>query len=263
MTFLSTFSFAEMSTHTWLYNFISKYTSPLNHVVEMRFFNQIPPVCPPPGEDPEDWVDCLEGRVRGTATPCATACGGQCCQGIAACKDATACIKKDGSCDGYKACSYAGYSTGRGNGLYPQGYFSFYNLKISGPSCVGYEACENFNKNIYNTKGNAEMSLTNSCLCDAACRFHCQYSSAPLVGLPACGESIVNVGGQSSSSCAVSCFSFSLPTFCSNAANNLITTSASLLYSISRAAKRISIVETLDHSIVDTLEHPVRFVEPI
>ena len=233
----------------------------LNCVVEMCLLNQIPPVCPPPGEDPEDWVDCSEGRVRGTNTPCEDACGDDCCTGPGACFHTTACIKKDGSCNGASACNYAGYS---GAQLFaPKGYFSFYDLKISGPSCVGDKACQNFIKNIYNTEGNAEMSLTNSCLCDFACRNHCSYSSAP----PRWSTRMWRFGHQrwwpKELFLRGELFFHLLSLLFARMqhVHSLTTTSASLLYSILQAAKRISIVDTLEHSIVDTLEHPVRFVE--
>ena len=193
------------------------------------------PFCPPPGEDPNAWVDCVNGKVRGTDINCKYACGDDCCVGFYSCGLTNACIKKDGSCS----------STGilrNGYSCYYAGYDSSYELLISGPSCVGYNAC--YDIFYRNQNGMEVISVTNSCTCHDACNgFHCSFDDpAPLPGLPACGDSVINVGGQSSSSCAVSSFSFSLPTFCSNATNNLITTSASLLFSISRAAKRISIV---------------------
>ena len=157
------------------------------------------PFCPPPGEDPNDWVDCFEGYVRGTNTPCEDVCGDQCCQGFRACQSATACIKKDGSCNDDGACQKIGYG-------------SSYELLISGPSCDAYYACDSmfyFNQN----PSGGVISMTNSCLCDYSCFeypnsgaiLHCYGTSpVPLDGLPACGSDIINVVGQASSACAVS-----------------------------------------------------------
>ena len=156
--------------------------------------------CPPSGEDPNDWVDCFEGKVRGTDTYCDDACGDDCCNGIGACDYATACIKKDGSC---------GEGSLLDGACYFVGYGSSYQLQISGPSCVGDYACSDMFKDNPNAGG--IVSLTNSCTCDYSChtsldKLHCSGDSpAPLPGLPACGDPFDNVGGQSSSSCAVSC----------------------------------------------------------
>ena len=156
--------------------------------------------CPPSGEDPNDWVDCFEGKVRGTDTYCKDACGDDCCNGFAACDFATACIKKDGSC---------GEGSDFDSACYLLGYGSSYQIQISGPSCVGDYACGDMFKNNPNSGG--VVSLTNSCTCDFSCHtslfeLHCSGDSpAPLPGLPACGDPFDDVGGQSISSCAVSC----------------------------------------------------------
>ena len=125
------------------------------------------------------------------------ACDGNCCVGDDACDETTACIKKDGSCNGDFACQYAGYE-------------STYQLQISGPSCTGEDAC--YKLFHQNTNGNALVSLTDSCLCDESCYddnddlYHCDGDSPePLPGLPACGQSFNNVVGIGSSACAVSC----------------------------------------------------------
>ena len=150
--------------------------------------------CPPPGEDPNDWVDCFEGYVRGSDARCVDACGDQCCKGPGACSFTTACIKKDGSCNGSSAC----YETGND---------SNHELLISGPSCVGDFACYYmFDRN----PSTGVISVTNSCLCDEACgeifgTGSCSgINPANYLGLPACGSDIVNVAGQTSSACAVS-----------------------------------------------------------
>ena len=157
------------------------------------------PLCPPPGEDPNDWVDCDNGYVRGTDELCADACGDDCCEGKDACDKTTACIKKDGSCSGDFACDHAGY-------------YSSYGLRISGPSCVGSQSCRTIFEYNY---GMGVVSLTNSCLCHEACysymypatrQYHCGGSDgnpAPLPGLPSCGEPLNNVSGFSGSICAV------------------------------------------------------------
>ena len=165
------------------------------------------PFCPPPGEDPNDWVDCYKGYVRGSdrtiTDQCWIACRGQCCYGRYACDKTTACIKKDGSCTGQSACNYAGYN-------------SSYQLQISGPSCMGKSSC--YGIFYYNEDGMGVISLTNSCLCREACyaypnQSHCSgyYDNpAPLPGLPSCGDPFNNVSGFSGSFCAVKFLMLSL-----------------------------------------------------
>ena len=152
------------------------------------------PLCPPPGEDPNDWVDCDNGYVRGTDELCVEACGDDCCDGYNSCTVyTTACIKKDGSCSGREACEYAGY-------------YSSYGLRISGPSCVGSQSCRTIFEYNY---GMGVVSLTNSCLCHEACyaypgQDHCAGEDpTQLPGLPECGEDIMHVAGQSGSTCEV------------------------------------------------------------
>ena len=152
----------------------------------------LPAACPPPGEDPNEWVDCVNGFVRGTGTKCEDACNGQCCTGgWDACDYTTACIKKDGSCNGRDAC----FSTGQD---------SSYAIEISGPSCIGEDACRSMFRN--KRQGTGVISVTNSCLCFDSCYEHCgsDFSSAsdPLPGLPACGTSLDNITGRTDQ-CAV------------------------------------------------------------
>ena len=155
--------------------------------------------CPDDG----NWVDCLNGKLRSdSSTSCASACGDDCCVGTDACYETTACIKKDKSCSGDEACRYTGYE-------------SNYQLKISGPSCVDEKACSIMFRQAY--FGMGVVSVTNSCLCQNSCRAHClngnDYSSG---SLPACGNDIIEVSGQSSSSCAVSLMQLCVPVFFSS-----------------------------------------------
>ena len=74
----------------------------------------------------------------------------------------------------------------------------------------------------FNPNAGGVVSLTKSCMCDYSCYTylegggtieHCSgdrydppdSNPVPLPGLPACGDPFNNVGGQSSSACAVSC----------------------------------------------------------
>ena len=98
----------------------------------------------------EGFVDCVAGKVDGTSTECATACGDACCEGEHACEGFTGSVCKDGvSCSGrdacyeanilsvvgsccyISACVYAG-----GSGSATEG--SIGNMK---DSCIGYKAC--------------------------------------------------------------------------------------------------------------------------
>ena len=115
-----------------------------------------------------------------TCTSCADACGTECCDGTNACLFATACIKKDGSCNGDLACLAAGDD---GNT----------QLQISGPSCVGIRPCYFM---YAGSQNNMVVKLTRSCLCENSCFSHCQTDVA-VGGLPACGESLCNIVGIS------------------------------------------------------------------
>ena len=163
--------------------------------------------CPTDGT----WVDCVEGKVRGTDTSCNDACDGACCTGYDyndACFLTTACIKKDGSCNGQNACGRLGLG-------------SNYQIQVSGPSCTSYYACS---KMFRNNPNSGAISLTKSCLCANSCfdylrgKYHCSYdlSSSTLTpaldDLPACGESFCNIVGrtgfdacESLEACVVSC----------------------------------------------------------
>ena len=157
--------------------------------------------CPNDG----NWVDCVNGfdadspcfqnggtcyGYAGSCTlstgdttciPCFDTCDGDCCIGGGACEITTACIKKDGSCDGPTACHLAGDG---GNT----------QLQISGPSCVGDDACKSM---FYFYQNTGVIKVERSCLCDASCEDHCSSTPAtPLPGLPACGESLCNAVGQ-------------------------------------------------------------------
>ena len=174
--------------------------------------------CSDPCPSDGNWVDCYNGYVRGTDTPCndATdpdACGTDCCVWDYACYKTTACIKKDGSCNGYLACDSLGapYVYDWSDTPDPINY----SLHVSGPSCVGESACYKLFFGSYgfgprDTGG--VVSITNSCLCERSCfdfaelSSHCSESyyqywytdnkPQPLPGLPACGESFYNFIGR-------------------------------------------------------------------
>lgn len=55
----------------------------------------------------EGFLQCFDGKVRGTSIPCTTSCAGKCCVGTDACSRFTGNVCKDGSCSGTKACWYA------------------------------------------------------------------------------------------------------------------------------------------------------------
>jgi len=120
-------------------------------------------VCPPDGNSTA-WVDCRNGVAfesgASTGTTCKDACGGQCCfdsvypSSEAPCLNATACIKKDGSCNGDDACkSLALYSGGK--------------PVISGPSCVGPNACLRLG---YNATAVPDF-ITDSCVRANSCGY--------------------------------------------------------------------------------------------
>ena len=159
------------------------------------------------GSCPAGYVDCVNGNVGGTVKPCAIECAGKCCVGDDACYATTACIKQDGSCDGDSACNSLGFLSSGGIG----------GILVSGPSCVGISACADvYLRNTVNTVARV-IILTNSCLCRNSCLRHCTNDPGPpssLPGLPACGQSINNVVGNSNAVCAVSSIvrrPFSLP----------------------------------------------------
>ncbi len=65
-----------------------------------RVLQAVAPTC-------ADFVDCVDGKVRGTGDSCRDACdgGGNCCKGYDACVGFTGKVCKDGySCDGDYAC---------------------------------------------------------------------------------------------------------------------------------------------------------------
>lgn len=92
------------------------------------------------------FLDCFNGKVRGTSTLCSTACSGNCCVGTDACKSFTGQICKDGSCSGTKACAYA-------------------NIPYVVKSCKALEACNSAGYD--GTVG----SIVNSCNHEKSCAY--------------------------------------------------------------------------------------------
>ena len=94
----------------------------------------------------EGFLDCFNGKVRGTSTPCSTSCAGKCCVGTNACSSFTGKVCKDGSCSGTKACFYA-------------------NIPHVVKSCKALEACNSAGYD--GTVGN----IVNSCNFEKSCAY--------------------------------------------------------------------------------------------
>jgi hypothetical protein len=96
-------------------------------------------------------ADCVSGFIRNTTTPCAAACNGNCCVGTSACDGLTGKVCKDGSCNATGACLRA-------------------NLSFVVNSCKGTNACRFAGSN----KGTADGmvgGIVNSCTGLGSCSF--------------------------------------------------------------------------------------------
>jgi hypothetical protein len=117
------------------------------------------------------YIDCDNGKVRGTDQSCKDACNGDCCVGgewfsgspyYHACEFFTGKVCKDGSCNGSEACGYQSTPLIVVNSC--KGHRSCHstNFPVAMNSCKGVRACQSVN---------STENITNSCNGEFACIF--------------------------------------------------------------------------------------------